>query len=101
MRLLLNHVRGAGASGYDAEGRTLGYADLMKNKEGQVCPTYKEAAMQLGLLADDTEWDRCSFDEFLLGANMMILCPYSQDQDEFLTCIIKGGVYSSVFCPLY
>ena len=54
--------------------------------------------MQLGLLADDTEWDRCSFDEFLLGANMMILCPYSQDQDEFLTCIIKGGVYSSVFC---
>ena len=45
---LLNHVRGAGASGYDAEGRTLGYADLMKNKEGQVCPTYKEAAMQLG-----------------------------------------------------
>ena len=73
MRLLLNHVRGAGASGYDAEGRTLGYVDLMKNKEGHGCPTYKEAAMQLGLLADDTEWDRCYFYEFGRGAACLVL----------------------------
>ena len=57
MRLLLNHVRGAGKDGDDAQGKPLGYDDLKTDLDGNVCATYQEAAQRLGLLVDDKEWD--------------------------------------------
>ena len=47
LRLLLNHVVGARS-----------FADI-RTVEGEVCPSFQEAARRRGLLEDDGEWDLC------------------------------------------
>ena len=46
--LLLHHVPGA-----------MTFADLKRSPDGTIQGTYKEAAMKLGLLESDDEWDEC------------------------------------------
>ena len=48
LRMLLTHVRGATS-----------FVSLRTLPDGTVCPTYKDAALQLGLLESDTEWHSC------------------------------------------
>ena len=48
LHLLLHHIPGAKS-----------FSDLKKSPNGTIQGTYKEAAMKLGLLDSDDEWDQC------------------------------------------
>jgi len=55
LRLLLNHIRGAKR-----------FKDL-RTVNGNPHDTFKAAAVAMGLLSDDTEWDRCMDDASLVS----------------------------------
>ena len=48
LHLLLHHIPGA-----------MSFTDLKVSPDGTIQSTYKEAAMKLGLLESDDEWDQC------------------------------------------
>ncbi|KAG1663595.1 hypothetical protein GQR58_020325 [Nymphon striatum] len=48
LRLLLHHVTGCTS-----------FQDVRTLSNGTLCPTFKEAAIQRGLLSDDSEWTHC------------------------------------------
>ena len=48
LHLLLHHIPGA-----------MSFTDLKVSPDGTIQNTYKEAAMKLGLLESDDEWDQC------------------------------------------
>ena len=71
LRMLLLHV--AGAQSYDD----------IRTVDGQLCATFREAARRRGLLADDTEWERCMTEAALfrmprqLRSLFATLCAYN------------------------
>jgi len=65
LRLLLLHVKGA--QSYEA----------MRTVNGVLLPTFQAACMQMGLIADDTEWTRCLEECVLIGSSWQLLRLFS------------------------
>ena len=70
--LLLHHVPGA-----------MSFTDLKISSDGTIQRTYKEAAMKLGLLESDDEWDQC------LSEAVVFFMP-KQLHSLFVTILIFG-----------